>query len=195
MWGLVGLLYAGSIIAFVLLFGEIAEIRRDVSILAGMQPGTSDSGPAPALPEPGAAGEAPLPTTAPNIGDVDTWGSSLSVRVTHLAAVSDTAWITATVRGSGSADPLLNLPVLVCGDKSYPVDGASLEAARTDLLDLITRGEAQMGLLFYGGPDLTQSCVLILNPEESATSIVAPRIEVPVPRMAPAPTAAPVSEE
>ncbi len=100
--------------------------------------------------------------------------------------ISTTALLTVTVTGSGSADPLLDLPSLVCGNAAYPVDGISLEAARLAYLNLITQGQATAGLLFYGGPDLTQACTLILNPAQPATSVVAPRLELPVPVAAPA---------
>jgi hypothetical protein len=54
-----------------------------------------------------------------------------------------------------------------------------------DLLALITRGEATADLTFYGRPDLSQSCALVLNPQQAADSVVAPRIEAPVPQLAP----------
>ncbi len=75
--------------------------------------------------------------------------------------------------------------MLICDGQAYPVDGPSLEAARLAYLGLISQGRATAGLLFYGGPDLTQPCVLLLNPDQPASSVVAPRIEVPVPQLAP----------
>ena len=181
LWVLVGMGLLAQLITLPLLFGEVAELRRQLNLVAGV-PGAA---PTPAW----NAGAAPLPTTAPNVGQASTWGAQLQVRVTQAAVSADgeTATLTLTVRGSGAADPLLDLPALVCGGAVYPVDGPSLETARMELLALITRGEATADLVFYGRPDLSQSCALVLNPQQPADSVVAPHIEAPVPQLAPAP--------
>jgi len=182
LWVLVGLGLLAQLVALPMLFGEVAELRRQLDLVAGV-PGAA---PTPAW----NANTAPLPTTAPNVGQASTWGAQLQVRVTQAAVSEDgeTATLTLAVRGSGAADPLLDLPALVCGETVYPVDGPSLETARMDLLALITRGEATADLTFYGRPDLSQSCALVLNPQQAADSVVAPRIEAPVPQLAPAAT-------
>jgi hypothetical protein len=187
LWVLVGLGLLAQLITLPLLFGEVAELRRQLNIVAGV-PGAA---PTPAW----NANTAPLPTTAPNVGQASTWGAQLQVRVTQVAVSEDgeSATLTLAVRGSGAADPLLDLPALVCGEVVYPVDGASLETARMDLLALITRGEATAELVFYGHPDLSLSCALVLNPQQAADSVVAPRIEAPVPQLAP--VATPTEEE
>ena len=187
LWVLVGVGLLAQLIALPLLCGEVAELRRQLNVVAGV-PG--------AAPTPDwNAGAAPLPTTAPNVGQASTWGAQLQLRVTQAAVSADgeAATLTIAVRGSGAADPLLDLPALVCGGAVYPVDGPSLETARMDLLALITRGEATADLVFYGRPDLSQSCTLVLNPQQPADSVVAPRIEAPVPQLASA--AAPTEEE
>ena len=174
-WVLIFLLIAAQIFSSTLLYGEITDLRWQVEIATGARPA--------ATPEPE---DNALPTPSVNVGAVENWGASLQVRVVAATQpVSATAELSIVVRGSGAADPLLELPVLVCNGVAYPVDGDSLEQARLDLLDLITRGEAAASLLFYNGPDLTGVCGLVLNAAQSPDSIVAPRIEVPVPQQAP----------
>ncbi len=178
VWVLVGLLVLTQVIALPLLFGEIAALRWQLEIATGARP----------VPEGGDGGfgsPPALPTPPANIGQAESWGSTLQVRATAIEVISSTATVTVTVQGSGAADPLLDLPVLICDGQAYPVDGPSLEAARLAYLGLISQGRATAGLLFYGGPDLTQPCVLLLNPDQPASSVVAPRIEVPVPQLAP----------
>ena len=60
-----------------------------------------------------------------------------------------------------------------------------LERIRQDLLKILRDNEATACLLFYNGPDLTGVCSLVLNAAQSTDSIIAPRIEVPVPQQAP----------
>jgi hypothetical protein len=181
LWVLVGVGLLAQLVALPMLFGEVAELRRQLEIVAGV-PGAA---PTPAW----NANTAPLPTTAPNVGQASTWGAQLQLRVTQAAVSEDgeSATLTLAVRGSGAADPLLDLPVLACDGVTYPVDGPSLETARMELLALITRGEATANLTFYGRPDLSRPCTLVLNPQQAADSVVAPRIEAPVPQLAPAP--------
>jgi len=171
LWGVIGLLLVGQALSGLLLYGEIADLREQVAHATGARPAAPEVALAP-LPEVG--GQGPV------------WGTELQARVTAAQPLGETATLTLTVRGSGAADLLLELPVLVCGGAEYPVDGASLEQARRALLDLITRGEATGGLLFYGGPDLSQPCTLYLNPGQSPQSVTAPRLELRVPQVAPA---------
>ncbi len=174
-WVLIGLLIVAQGFSSALLYGEITDLRWQVEVATGARPA--------ATPEQDNA----LPTPAVNVGAVENWGASLQIRVVSATQpVSATAELSIVVRGSGAADPLLELPVLVCNGAAYPVDGESLEQARLDLLDLITRGEAEASLLFYNGPDLTMACSLVLNAAQSPDSIIAPRIEVPVPQQVPA---------
>ena len=62
------------------------------------------------------------------------------------------------------------------------VNEKRLEQIRQDLLDILVDSEAATSLLFYNGPDLTGLCSLVLNAAQSPDSIIAPRIEVPVPQ-------------
>ncbi len=175
-WVWLGLLTLTLIVGLALLGGEVAALRAELAVLSGARP------PAAAV-----TGAPALPTPATNTGQAAPWGGALSVRVTAAGVSTPTASTTLsiTVRGSGAADPLLDLPLLTCGTWRYEVTGASLERARTDLLALILQGEAQTALTFGGVADLTQDCVLTLNPRQDPLSIVAPRLEALVPRAAP----------
>lgn len=184
LWVLLGLLALTLLITLPLLFGEVAELRRQLELIAGSSLSAA----------PGWNGQpAALPPAPSNSGQIVGWGAQLQVRVTQatLSADGELATLSLNVRGSGAADPLLNLPSLVCGNAAYPVDGPSLEAARTALLTLITRGEATGELVFYGRPDLSQACTLVLNPQQPAESHIAPQMRLPVPQVAPV---APVEE-
>lgn len=174
VWVMLSLLLVTVVTAIPLFYGEIAALRQQLNLLAGGQGATSWP-----------PGVAPLPTVPANQGQAEVGGARLQVRVTAVKTTDDTATLTVMVRGSGAADPLLDLPALSCGGVAYPVDGPSLEAARTAFLTLITRSEATGDLLFYGTPDVSQPCVLVLNPAQATNSVVAPRIEVPVPQTAP----------
>jgi len=172
LWLIVAVLAVGQIVAVVMLYGEIAAVRTQFEVAAGARPASSFSG------------NAALPTPAANISGAATWGTALTVRALGASQpLSETAVVTLTARGSGAADPLLELPVLDCDGVPHPVDGASLEQARQDLLALITRGEGTAVLVFYAAPDLTQVCQVVLNPGQPASSVVAPRIVVPVPQL------------
>ncbi len=177
LWVCLGVLALSIIVSTVLLYGEISELRTQLETAVGARPAAARStGLGAAVPA--------VPTVPPNVGGVDMWGTTLTVRAIGAAnPISATAVITLAVRGSGAADPLFDLPVLVCDGQAYSVDGDSLAGARQDLLMLITHGEAHTALQFHGAPDLAQLCVVVLNPEQATTSIVAPRIEVPVPAL------------
>jgi len=183
LWVMVGLLALGLLVSTVLLGQEIADLRLTVAQLAG------------ARPQPTGAGELPLPTgPTPNVGQAAASGVALTVRVTGAQVLTGTTVVSLTVRGDGAADPLLDLPVLLCGTTQHPVDGPSLEQARIDLLQLITAGEAGAALRFAGAADLAAGCTLLLNPGQDSASIIAPRLQVPVPiRVSPpaTPTAQP----
>ncbi len=179
LWVVVGLSALGLILNTVILTGELADLRRQVAYATGARPQ-----PEVATNEDPAA----LPNPQENTGAADVWGSQLNVRVLGARSIDQTAVISFTVRGSGSADPLMDLPVLVCGEQVHNVEGDSLETARQHLLDLITQGSATSHLTFLGGPNLSLGCVLVLNPQQDVHSSIAPRIEVLVPQLAPTPT-------
>lgn len=167
LWAGVTLALLASVVSTALLYGELADVRTQLEIVAGARPGGG------------------VPTSAPQVpaDSTTTWGTSLTVRVLGATQpVTATALITLSVRGSGAADPLLELPILACDGEGFPVEGASLEQARQDLLALITRGEARATLRFVGAPDLHTPCTLVLNPAQPIDSVVAPRIDVPLPR-------------
>jgi hypothetical protein len=177
LWVIVGLTTVGLIISTVILAGEIADLRREVAYAVGArpQPDMEET----VLPD--------LPDPPENVGEADVWGSSLNVRALGARSVAHTAVVSLTVRGSGAADPLMDLPVLICNGQQYAVKGDSLEAARQDLLELITQGNATTELQFTGKPDLSGDCTVVINPQQDADSPIAPRIEVPVPQQAPTP--------
>jgi hypothetical protein len=186
LWVVVGLSAVGLILNTVILTGELADLRSQVAYATG------------ARPQPDVATDedpATLPAPQKNTGDAEVWGSQLNVRVLGARSMDQTAVISFTVRGSGSADPLMDLPVLVCGEQAHDVEGNSLETARQHLLDLITQGSATSQLTFWGGPNLSLGCVLVLNPQQDVNSAVAPRIEVLVPQLAPTPVPDPDIEE
>jgi hypothetical protein len=177
LWVIVGLTTIGLIISTIILAGEISDLRREVAYAVGArpQPDAEET----AVPE--------LPDPPENVGEADIWGSSLSIRALGVQSVAHTAVVSLTVRGSGAADPLMDLPVLICNGQQYAVKGESLEAARQDLLELITQGNATTELQFTGKPDLSGDCTVVVNPQQDADSPIAPRIEVPVPQQVPTP--------
>lgn len=167
LWVVAGLLGVALGIVAALLYGEIAALRVQVEVLAGARPA-----------EPASWGSPALPTPPSNSGVAEVWGSRLEVTVvTATVPLSHTTAITLDVRGSGSADLLLDLPVLVCAGGVYPVDGAALETARRELLGLITRGASRITLSFDGAGE---ECRVLFNAQQPADSIVAPRLEAPV---------------
>jgi len=175
LWSLIALLALTQGVSTVLLYGEIAELRLQIEIATGARPSAPEAGwSAPALPTPLA-----------NVGGVEAWGSTLTVRALGAhQPLSATTAITLVVRGSGAVDPLQDLPVLVCDGVTFPVEGASLEKARQDALALITQGVSTTTLHFMGAPDLQQTCTVLLNPNQAASNGLAPRMEVPLPRLA-----------
>lgn len=186
LWVVVGLSAIGLILNTVILTGELADLRRQVAYATGARPqpdGATDADPT------------ALPPPQENTGAADVWGSQLNVRVLGARSLDQTAVLSFTVRGSGAADPLMDLPVLVCGEQVHNVAGNSLETARQELLDLITQGSATSQLTFLGGPNLSVGCVLVLNSQQDANSPIAPRIEVLVPQLAPTPQPDPDSAE
>ncbi len=184
IWTLLSLLSLGLLLTGVILSGELAALRRQVAAAGGTPPPPGEETAA-AFPE--------LPVPESNEGEANVWGSQLTVRALGARSLGATAVVSFTVRGSGAADPLLELPLLVCGDDVFEVEGDSLDRARRDLLALITAGAAETALHFIGAPNLAATCTLVLNPQQDAASPIAPRIEVPVPRQAPTPE--PLEEE
>ena len=179
IWVLVSLTVLGLIVNTIVLAGEIAELRRQVAYAVGARPTPEAAEEAseqpPAVPEP-----------EENVGDAEVWGSHLHIRALGARHVGHTTVVSLTVRGSGAADPLMDLPLLLCAGQPYDVEGVSLEQARRDLLALITQGRATTALRFLGTPNLMRACVVLLNPAQTGDSPIAPRIEVPLPRQAPA---------
>lgn len=170
LWVGVGLLAVGLLVSTVLWSQAVADLRLTVEQLAGARPPAT------------VAGELPLPAgPTPNVGQAAASGVALTVRVTGVQVLGETTVVSLTVRGDGAADPLLDLPVLLCGTTQHPVDGPSLEQARLDLLQLITAGEAAATLRFAGAADLAAGCTLLLNPGQDPASIIAPRLQAPVP--------------
>lgn len=182
MWVCLGLLALGLLVSTVLLGQEVTDLRLTMAQLAG------------ARPQPTVAGQLPLPAgPTPNVGQAAASGVALTVRVTGAQVLAETTVISLTVRGDGAADPLLDLPVLRCGTTQHPVDGSSLEQARTDLLKLITAGEAAATLRFAGPADLTSGCTLLLNPGQDPASLIAPQLQAPVP-VSVSPTTTPTAQ-
>jgi hypothetical protein len=184
LWVLVSVTALGLIGNTVILSGELADLRRQVAYAVGAQP------------DPAATDAPPtLPDTEENVGDAEVWGSRLTVRALGAQRLENTTVVSLTVRGSGAADPLMDLPLLICDEQAYEVAGASLERARQELLALITQGSATTALRFKGNPNLAGPCAVFLNPQQDVDSPVAPRIEVPVPQAAPTPTSEPEPPE
>jgi hypothetical protein len=184
LWVLVSVTALGLIVNTVILSGELADLRRQVAYAVGAQPDPT-------------ATELPstLPDPEENVGDAEVWGSRLTVRALGAQRVENTTVISLTVRGFGAADPLMDLPLLICDEQAYEVAGESLERARQELLALITQGTATTTLRFTGNPNLAGTCAVLLNPQQDVDSPVAPRIEVPIPQQAPTPTSEPEAPE
>lgn len=184
LWVLVSVTALGLIVNTVIVSGELGDLRRQVAYAVGAQPNPEIT-------------EAPptLPDTEENVGEAEVWGSRLTVRALDAQRVENTTVISLTVRGSGAADPLMDLPLLICDERAYEVEGESLERARQELLALITQGSATTALRFTGRPNLAGTCAVLLNPQQDVDSPVAPRIEVPIPQQAPTPTSEPEPPE
>ncbi len=148
----------GLIIEWATLYGEIEALRTELEAVAGARPVS-------------------VATAGPTVSTAD-WKTPVEVTLIGSTAITGTATITFTARGNGVADPLQESPVLVCGESRLPVEGASLETARRDLLELIAAGEARAVLKFSG--EVQGSCVLIFNPGQDERSAIAPRIELPI---------------
>ncbi len=146
------------IIEWATLYGEIEALRTELEAVAGARP-------------------APGATAGPTTSTTD-WKTPVEVTILGNTAITGAATITFTARGNGVADPLQEAPVLVCGESQLPVEGASLETARRELLDLITAGEAQAVLKFSG--EAQGDCTLILNPGQDERSSIALHMELPV---------------
>jgi hypothetical protein len=184
LWVLVSVTALGLIVNTVILSGELADQRRQVAYAVGAQPDPATTEAPPSLPAP-----------EENVGDAEVWGSRLTVRALGAQRVENTTVVSLTVRGSGAADPLMDLPLLICDERAYDVAGESLERARQELLALITQGSATTTLRFTGNPNLAGTCTVFLNPQQDVDSPIAPRIEVPVPQQAPAPASEPEAPE
>ena len=169
-----GLLLIGLIALTFVVFDELNEINGHLLALTGgdiSSLGDGDDGEFPLSSTPAAAA-----TTAPSMG------GQTQVAVAGVQVLTDTVSMTITVRARGAGDLLFEPPLLQSGEGDvYQVTAASLEGARLEFLDLVTRGEATAGLEFAGRLTPTSSLWLVFNSGQEPTSITAPPLRVPVP--------------
>lgn len=171
LWGAIVALTLALIAAVAILAGEIADLKRTVALLAGVETETGEAWPV-----------QPPTVAAPVQHQVGAVG----------AVVSDTLAVTVTVRSSGAGDLLYEPPVVVDdGGRVYAVGGDSLEAARYAFLDLVTRGQAMARLEFAPAPPPGVRLVLVFNPSQQTSNVLAPRVEALIPLIAPTPTPMP----
>ncbi|HEC36275.1 MAG TPA: hypothetical protein ENI39_07060 [Anaerolineae bacterium] len=178
LWAAVGVLGLWLLVLTVMMAGELAAVNRVLrGEIGGDSPPVVAGEPTPWWGGAGRGEEAPSGRASvrahPSV--------SAEVGLAGVRILSDTLEMTVTVRSSGAGDLLYEPPVVVDdGGRVYPVTGESLEAARLAFLDLVTRGQAQAGLSFAGEPAAAW-LVLVLNPNQQPSDLLAPRLEVPVP--------------
>jgi hypothetical protein len=128
------------------------------------------------------AGAGERPRTPRDAGGWDTQPTAQpggpSGHIQGISALSDTLQITVTVRFSGPANLLYEPPVLKGAQATYRPTPGSLEKARLDFLNLVTRGEATTTFSFQPVPSQDESLALIFNPNHPRGDRVAPRWEM-----------------
>lgn len=178
-WVAIGLLGLWLLVLTVVMAGELKNINTILNGRIGSGIGQ-------------AAGVSESAAPTPWWGELETAGhdetrqGSIRIGVAGARLLSSTLEMTVTVRSSGAGDLLFEPPIVVDNNGGvYQVIGESLEQARLAFLDLITRGQATVGLAFSGSPPEGARLILIFNPDQQPTDILAPRVEVLVPVVEP----------
>lgn len=180
LWVAVGLLFVWLLVLTVMVAGEFAAVNR---ILRGEAEARSWQRSRPMAPSPtpwwgGGNG----PESIAEGRSVPTLPEGIQVGIAGVRILSDTLAMTVTVRSSGAGDLLYEPPVVVDGTgQVYQIVPDSLEVARLAFLDLVTRGQAETELVFFGTPPEGARLVLVFNPSQYPGNVIAPRVEVGVP--------------
>lgn len=145
---------------------ELGLILDKVSALEGRQ----QSSARPAL----AASPSPLAE-----GESETVG--VKVELLAVEADDDGLALTLEVHQSGPSALFFQQPTLQGKrGETYELDLDSLQKAKFALLDVVTRGQAEIELCFILSPGEEEDLTLIFNPDHPQDDPVAPRIEIPI---------------
>ncbi len=160
LWALVALISIGLIVLSVVVAGELAEINRQLLVLA----------------------ENDVQSTVDDAGATDEgMGGQAQVEVSHVQVLTGSVTMTVTVKAHGAGDLLFEPPELQSDEGVvYPVIGESLSEARMAFLDLVTRGEAVTHLEFSGRMSPTAGLWLVFNPHQETANSIAPQLRVAV---------------
>ncbi|HEY77198.1 MAG TPA: hypothetical protein G4O00_13660 [Thermoflexia bacterium] len=195
LWVAFGFLFVWLLVLTVVTAGEFAAVNRVLREGAAGGPRTEGwsrpaSEPMSASPTPWWGGEPSGEPVEPGVAASRSESFSpalpegIQVGIAGVRVLSDTLAMTVTVRSSGAGDLLYEPPVLVDeAGQVYQVTPDSLEEARLAFLDLVTRGQAEAELVFFGAPPKGTRLVLVFNPGQQPGDIIAPRVEVGVPVM------------
>ncbi len=171
-----GLVLIGLIALTVVVFDELNEVNENLLALTGGGTALEGSG--------GEGGgftlsstPAAIATIAPSMG-----GGQTQVAIAGVRVLTDSVTMTVTVRSHGAGDLLFEPPLLQSDENDvYQVTATSLEEARLEFLDLVTQGEATVGLEFAGRLAPTANLWLVFNSGQEPTSVTAPPLRAPVP--------------
>jgi len=167
-----GILLIGLITLTVVVFDELNEINGHLLALTGGDISSLGDGDGVSLSSTPAAAA----TTASSMG------GQTQVAVAGVQVLTDTVSMTITVRSHGAGDLLFEPPLLQSDEGNvYQVTATSLQEARLEFLDLVTRGEATARLEFSGRLTPTTNLWLVFNSGQEPTSVTAPPLRVPVP--------------
>ena len=159
LWVLVALTSIGLLVVSVVVAGELAEIDRQLFVLA-----ENDA-------------RSAVDTSVTD----EVMGGQASVAVSHVQVLTDSVTMTVTVKARGAGDLLFESPELQSEEGLvYPATGESVADARMAFLDLVTRGEAVTRMEFSGRMSPTGGLWLVFNPHQESTNVIAPQLRVAV---------------